>query len=150
MIDRITPAQTLALPMRQPNDADAATVREYLIKLLATLWDEGVDFDSKRPFESGNSGWKFDLYSALVASGAVDGGFDEDGGLNEFSAEARMESDRLITDAIQALGAVSAPAGADWSMLIPSPSKGTTGTPSGGFTALDGPVTVGADTFTLE
>ena len=40
-----TDAQVLALPMQQPNDADAATIRDCLIQLLAELWREGEMFD---------------------------------------------------------------------------------------------------------
>lgn len=46
------------------NDADAETIGEYLIKLSATCWDEEDGFSGKRPF--GNSGWVYELYTALA------------------------------------------------------------------------------------
>ena len=61
----------------QENDADAKTVGEYLKKLLLTLWEEQEGFSGKRPF--GNSGWDYELYTALIKCGAVDGFLDEDG-----------------------------------------------------------------------
>lgn len=67
----------LDLPMRPGNDADASTVREYLTRLLATLWREGEGFSSKRPF--GNGGWEYPVYEALVRAGLVAGSLDEDG-----------------------------------------------------------------------
>lgn len=54
-----------------PNDAYAATVREYLVALLAAVWDEGEGFDGKRPF--GNSGWEGEVLEALDAAGIPDG-----------------------------------------------------------------------------
>ena len=51
-------------------DGDTLTIKEYLHKLLSTLWDEGESFNGKRPF--GNSGWEYDIYTALVKCGAVD------------------------------------------------------------------------------
>lgn len=61
----------------QDNDAGAKTLGEYLGKLLSTLWEEGEGFSGKRPF--GNSGWEYDIYTALVSAKCVDGKLDEDG-----------------------------------------------------------------------
>lgn len=58
----------LNVPM-QPNDADAATIGDYLVKLLVTLWQEGEDFSGKRPF--GNSYWEDEIYIALAKSGVI-------------------------------------------------------------------------------
>ncbi len=58
------------------------TVREYLKELLITLWDEGESFSGKRPF--GNSGWQYDLYTALIKGGAITGTLDEDGYIASF------------------------------------------------------------------
>lgn len=99
----ITPAEVLDLPMRQPNDADAETVREYLVKLLATLWEEGEGFSGKRPL--GNSCWESDLYLPLIAAGVVDATLDEDGFLDEIDDVAETKAQQLITAAIQSLGA---------------------------------------------
>lgn len=99
-----TTADILALPMQQPNDAGAATIREYLVKLLATLWDEGEGFSGKRPL--GNSCWESDLYIPLIKAGIVEGVLDEENGwLDEISDEAEVQAQAWITAAIQALGA---------------------------------------------
>lgn len=92
----ITPYEVLDLPMDQ-NDANAATVREYLASLLTVLWDENEGFSGKRPF--GNSGWEHELYAALVKAGAVEA--DADGDLTD---EARSVADHMIREAIATLG----------------------------------------------
>lgn len=66
----------------QCDDLDCElTVKEYLIKLLSTLWSEQCDFSGKRPF--GNSCWDIDLMRALVDSGHIKGKvlrkYDDDG-----------------------------------------------------------------------
>ncbi|MEV0214370.1 hypothetical protein [Micromonospora sp. NPDC050695] len=94
-----TPAQVLATPM-QSNDAEAATVGEYLIKLLADVWREQECFNGKRPF--GNSGWDYELIEALVRAGLIDGEIDEDGTLMRSDDEA---GSRLIAEAIQGMSA---------------------------------------------
>lgn len=93
-----TPRQVLALPMGE-NDANAATIRDYLIILLATLWDEKEGFDGKRPF--GDSDWDGDLMVALIQAGAINGELDEDGYIGSCDDDAAEE---LIAGAIQALG----------------------------------------------
>jgi len=95
-----TPQQILALPMGE-NDADAATIREYLIALLAALWDEKEGFNGKRPF--GNSGWDGDFVAALIQAGAIEGELDEDGYIVRCDDDA---AETLIA-AIQALGTVA-------------------------------------------
>lgn len=95
----VTPQRVLALPMPDDNDAGATTIGEYLIKLLATLWDEKEGFDGKRPF--GNSDWDGDLVVALIQAGAIEGELDEDGYINSCDDDAAEE---LIAAAIQALG----------------------------------------------
>jgi hypothetical protein len=105
-----TPAEILALPMQQPNDADVATIRDYLVKLLADLWLEGEGFDSKRPF--GNSCWESDLYPPLVKAGYVEGVIDEEEGwIEEISDEAEEQANELIAQAIQSFGTASATEG---------------------------------------
>lgn len=66
---QITGKEALDLKMA-PNDAEADTVREYLKKLLSTVWGDGESFSGKRPF--GNSGWEYDLYSTLEEAGVTD------------------------------------------------------------------------------
>lgn len=53
------------------------TVREYMVELLTTLWEKEDGFSGKKPF--GNSGWKYDVYLALVLNGIVDGKLDAEG-----------------------------------------------------------------------
>jgi hypothetical protein len=88
----------LALPLRQPNDAEAATVRDYLVKLLQLVWKEGECFDGKRPF--GNSSWEYDLYDALVAGGVVSAILDSDGNIDDFGWDQQELANRLIEAAI--------------------------------------------------
>lgn len=68
------------IPMRE-NDAGAKTIGEYLKILLLTLWDEEADFSGKRPF--GNSGWQYEIYTALISANVVDGKLDEYGYADE-------------------------------------------------------------------
>jgi len=67
------------------NGAGAATIREYLFKLLYAVWVEGEGFKGKRPF--GDSGWEYDIYTTLVTHGVVPGEVDEDGYLDTFDDE---------------------------------------------------------------
>ncbi|MFI7630238.1 hypothetical protein [Microbispora rosea] len=102
MSEDLTGAQILDTPM-QANDADAATIRDYLIALLALVWDHGEGFNGKRPF--GNSGWEWELYAALARAGHLDGKFDEDGYLDDVDD---VTGRKLISEAIRALsGAAS-------------------------------------------
>lgn len=64
----------LDLPM-QKNDAEAETIRDYLTKLLMTVWQEGESFSGKRPF--GNSDWQYDLYKPLIKAGVIKGELDD-------------------------------------------------------------------------
>lgn len=80
------------------NDAKAKTIRDYLKALLATLWDKDEGFSGKRPF--GNSGWKYDVYAALIKAGCVTGKLDCEGCV-ETCDDA--EADRLILAAIGSL-----------------------------------------------
>lgn len=100
--DAVSPsgADVLALPVEEGNDADAATVGEYLIKLLGLVWLERDSFSGKRPF--GSSGWASDLEAPLVRAGYVRGSFDEDGFLETVDSD---QAHLLITKAIMALGA---------------------------------------------
>jgi hypothetical protein len=74
------------------------SVRGYLASLLEALWLDGPNFSGKRPF--GQSGWKWDVYEALVTAGLVDGRFDADGCLATVDADT---ADRLIHNAIHAM-----------------------------------------------
>lgn len=90
--------QILDLPMKWEEDRNVKTVRDYLKKLLATLWEEEESFSGKRPF--GNSGWRRDLETPLVLGGAVSGTIDEDGWATVADDGAFHAA---IHDAIQAL-----------------------------------------------
>jgi hypothetical protein len=82
----------------QKNDANAKTIRDYLKALLTKLWTEGEGFSGKRPF--GNSGWEFEIYTALIKAGAVDGKLDQDGYLDKVDD---MAANKLIFEAIESL-----------------------------------------------
>ena len=74
------------------------TIREYFIRLLIELWNEGEGFNGKRPF--GNSGWDYQIYQALVSNGIIEGVQDSDGFLEHFD---QVEADKLIIEAIKSL-----------------------------------------------
>lgn len=75
-----------ALEVRFDSDAGKnITVRDYLFKLLETLWREGEGFSGKRPF--GNSGWDYELYAPLVKAKFIDGDVDENGYVNDCDEE---------------------------------------------------------------
>jgi hypothetical protein len=90
--------RVLHLPMGD-NDANAATVGEYLGLLLSTLWLEKEGFSGKRPF--GNSSWDMDVYIALSKAGLCELELDEDGYVESFSHEAEVAADELILQAIR-------------------------------------------------
>lgn len=91
--------QILELPMGD-NDADAATVRDYLITLLRRVWVMNEEFSGKYPF--GNSDWQCELYGELAEAGLIDR--DEN---DEHVDEA--QGDRLILAAIDYLAEVELP-----------------------------------------
>jgi hypothetical protein len=64
----MTPDEILALPLPK-NDADAATVRDYLRALLLTWWQQGEIFSGKKPF--GNSDWEEELLAAIPEDATV-------------------------------------------------------------------------------
>lgn len=94
----MTGSEVLAIPMKAGNDADAGTIKEYLIKLLHELWSEGEGFSGKRPF--GNSGWEYELYLPLVSAGVVKGKLDPEGYIQDVDTDA---ANAMIFDAIGAL-----------------------------------------------
>lgn len=96
----IDPHDLLHCPMG-PNDADAATVGEYLGLLLSTLWLQGQQFNGKRPF--GNSDWQWLVYEAMVKNGFVFGILADDDGdtyLEDFTYDDQIKADELILQAI--------------------------------------------------
>lgn len=89
------PHQILHLPMGE-NDADAATIGEFLGTLLSTLWIEADGFSGKRPL--GNSDWQYQVYAALIEAGYVEGEIDEYGYIEDIDDDAAEE---LILKAIR-------------------------------------------------
>lgn len=95
----------LDLPMGD-NDANAATVRDYLKALLTKLWEKGERFSGKRPF--GNSGWEQELNLPLVKAGLVKGKMEtyeaHDGSVRESVYDVDDEAvAQLIFEAIEEL-----------------------------------------------
>lgn len=80
------------------NDSGEHTVRGYLIRLLAMVWEDGEGFNGKRPF--GNSGWQGDFGEAFIKAGWVSGALDEDGWVDDVDDQA---VNALIHSAIRAL-----------------------------------------------
>ena len=79
-------------------ECEEITLREYFKKLLKCLWIEGEGFSGKRPF--GDSGWDWDIYSALVKGGFINGSLDSDGHIIEFDEHA---ADKLVFELIEGL-----------------------------------------------
>jgi hypothetical protein len=99
-MNNVTPEkirQVLALDITG-NDAGAATVREYLLRLLSDVWREEESFDGKRPF--GNSGWKEEIYRPLIAAGLMTGLLGKNGFIWELDEDT---ADELILACIAAL-----------------------------------------------
>ncbi|MFI6495988.1 hypothetical protein [Nonomuraea typhae] len=93
-----TGQKVLAVRM-QDNKAKAKTIKEYLVALLALLWEEGDEFNAKRPFN--DLAWEFDLFEALVHANLISGVIEDGNFMDEFDREAGEE---LIRLAIKALG----------------------------------------------
>lgn len=92
----------LDLEMEQ-NDAKAKTIRDYLKKLLITLWIEEDGFSGKRPF--GNSGWKYDIYRTLVLKNIILGTISEyDDCIDiDIPRDSIKKADKLIEEAISSM-----------------------------------------------
>jgi hypothetical protein len=91
----------LALPINKHSAYLGATIRDYLIALLAALWQQGEFFSGKKAL--GGSGWQWDLYDPLVKAKLIAGKYDEDGCLDDCDMTA---GDAAIHAAIEALGQV--------------------------------------------
>lgn len=94
-----TSERVLETPMGY-NDAGAATIREYLLKLLSLVWKDGEGFNGKRPF--GNSSWEYELLAALAQAGLIQGEKDE-WGYWDYDPDDDDYGRLLIQNAIQAL-----------------------------------------------
>lgn len=88
--------QIFDLPMDGENDTGAKTVREYLLRLLMTLIEEGESFSGKRPF--GNSDWDWDLAAPLGIAGLIDCEIDDDGEIMNIDTTGAM---RKIAESIK-------------------------------------------------
>ena len=95
--ERVLSEQVLSTKL-EPNDAEAETVKDYLLALLEQVWVENENFSGKRPF--GTSGWEFDIYAALIKAGLVPGTLDEYGYIDEVDT---VKADNLIVQAIREL-----------------------------------------------
>ena len=82
----------------QDDDSGATTIRAYLCALAGAVWSEGDGFSGKRPF--GNSGWAWDVYTALAKAGLITATFDEDGCIKDAATE---KGDALIRSALKEL-----------------------------------------------
>lgn len=71
------------------------TVKDFLERLLLTLWTEEENFSGKRPF--GDSGWKQDIVIALIKAKLIDGELDEDGYIENYD---RHEFEKLMKNLI--------------------------------------------------
>lgn len=72
-------------------------VRDYLKRLLHTLFEQGEGFSGKRPF--GNSGWENDLAVPMIVGGFIAGEIDD--GYGELADQDAF--DALIHKLIDAL-----------------------------------------------
>jgi len=97
MIVTIPPEQVLDLELPR-NQVDAKTVREYLKALLAAVWEQGAQFNGKRPW--GLSSWKAPIEEALIKARFVPGELDEDGYVAQVNDR---EVNSLVRSAIEAL-----------------------------------------------
>lgn len=85
----------------EENDADAATIRDYLKELLVMVWEKDESFSGKRPF--GNSGWKYDIYRTLATHKLIEAEIDEDGDVIDIKRSEYAKADQLISEAIASL-----------------------------------------------
>lgn len=74
------------------------SLREYLRLMLSELWQRHSDFDGKRPY--GASGWKFDVYAAMIRAGVLEGAMDENGFVQKLNKEDMDQADIMIWEEI--------------------------------------------------
>ena len=80
---------------------ETLTIRDYLKRLLSTLWEEGEVFSGKRPF--GNSGWKSFAVEVLIKKGVIEGKLDDDY-IDDYD---KVKYDEIIKGCINELGECS-------------------------------------------
>lgn len=99
ILDRQTCDELLALPVgRTDAGRDVKTIRDYLLKLLLELWEEGEMFSSKRPF--GNSDWECEVFKPLIENGIVRGVIDSDGDIDSFEEN---DAYRVVSELIKSI-----------------------------------------------
>lgn len=99
--------RVLDCPMAD-NDSRASTVRGYLTALLTALWIEEEGFGGKRPF--GNSGWKWEVATALAVAGLIEATLETDEGgtyIDAMSQAQEVNFELLMRAAIVRLGVSS-------------------------------------------
>jgi hypothetical protein len=89
--------KVLYCPLEE-NDAEAKTIKEFLIALLIALWKDPIEFSGKRPF--GNSSWSQPIAIALIKRKIIQGVIDEDGYVESMDDEA---FDKVMLAAIKVL-----------------------------------------------
>ncbi|MFI0486563.1 hypothetical protein [Actinomadura sp. 9N215] len=92
-----TPKQLLDTPMPS-NSADAATIGEYLKKLLVTVWREGEFFSPVKPF--GRASWQTEVHTVMARAGHILGLADPWGLLERADT---VHANDLTIDAIEAV-----------------------------------------------
>jgi hypothetical protein len=92
------PKDALGLKFYCGDLREELTVKQYLKKLLTTVWMEADGFSGKRPF--GNSGWTYDIYACLIKNGAIDGKLDDCGYVDDVD---EYEADQYVAQIIDAI-----------------------------------------------
>lgn len=67
------------------------TLKQYLVILAKTVWQEAEGFSGKRPW--GNSSWQYEVYTAMIKNGFVAGKLDSDGYVEELDCPT---ADKMI------------------------------------------------------
>jgi hypothetical protein len=96
--ERISEVKTENLSFFSWDLGEEITIKQYLKRLLKTLWEEGEQFNGKRPF--GNSGWKWDLYIPLIKNGVLEGEIDKEGFIE---AVDEQKGEKIISEIINNL-----------------------------------------------
>lgn len=92
-----TTADALQVELTLP-DGRTMTIKRYFLELLASLWNDGEGFSSKRPLGDGD--WRGTLYCELAQNGFINCKFDDDdGGLVDVDPGAHDYVESLIFEA---------------------------------------------------
>lgn len=72
------------------------TVRNYIKRITARLFSEGVCFNSKRPF--GNSDWEEEIPIALIKNNVLNGRvtYDEDGYISDLTYDENEYKELIV------------------------------------------------------